>query len=65
MKELLKELEISINNITKNSENKLDIEDCKIILEQIKKVIKQEKKCEHPFKYVVSRCNGEINHCLK
>lgn len=21
--------------------------------------------CEHPFAFVQSRCNGEINHCLK
>jgi hypothetical protein len=21
--------------------------------------------CEHPFSSVMSKCNGEINHCLK
>jgi hypothetical protein len=24
-----------------------------------------EQECEHPFAFVQSKCNGEINHCLK
>lgn len=25
----------------------------------------EEQECEHPFASVQSRCNGDINHCLK
>ena len=25
----------------------------------------ENKECEHPFASVMSKCNGEINHCLK
>ncbi len=24
-----------------------------------------KEECEHPFADVMSKCNGEINHCLK
>ena len=25
----------------------------------------QPEVCEHPFESVMSKCNGELNHCLK
>ena len=29
------------------------------------KEVEGEQECDHPFASVMSKCNGEINHCLK
>lgn len=33
--------------------------------EEIINQFESEKECEHPYFLVNSKCNGEINHCLK
>lgn len=30
-----------------------------------KMITEKKPECEHPFYAVQSKCNGEINHCLK
>lgn len=52
-------------------------EDYKELLNDIEKHYKQDQAlqllqpdviksvCDHPFAFVMSKCNGEINHCLK
>ena len=38
-----------------------------IVINEVKKINIPSviAECEHPFAFVHTRCNGEINHCLK
>lgn len=60
--------------IPDGTENEDLIEIKKILFTSVAKIRKEVglvnvenlvTECEHPFAYVQSKCNGEINHCLK
>jgi phage gp36-like protein len=43
------------------------LKDATVVIDEMLKSRKADVSgmCEHPFSSVMSKCNGEINHCLK
>ncbi len=66
LKESIGELRYNLNGSVTNSQIELAIDEyAKELQQEIERLKQREKECDHPFSYVVSKCNGEINKCLK